>query len=403
MQIKHLSLSGFRFFQRLELSFPSHINIIVGRNAQGKTSVLEAIHFLSLLTSPLAGHDREMVNFNKLSDEIPVGRITADVSKKEKAHHLEARLILRKNGSGSMRLRKEVLVDGVQRKLLDTVGFFNSVLFLPQMTRIIEDGPSERRKYLDRTISQAYPAYVRALSAFNQAISRRNALLKQLGEQGGSADQLVYWDELVAENGAVIISLRARTLEEMNGEIRARHTQLTNGLELSDLRYLPSLDEDYVDRLQDGQPGLMDARSPLLDMDVDAVRAMYLEKLLALQKEEIRRGVTTIGPHRDDLLFSANEIDLGMYGSRGQIRTAVMALKLAEVHWLHEKTGELPVLLLDETLAELDEERRGQLLAELAANSQSIMTTTDLDLFKPDFVEQCVVWHLQDGAIREES
>jgi len=206
MIINHLSLSGFRFFQRLELSFPSHINIIVGRNAQGKTSVLEAIHFLSLLTSPLAGHDREMVNFNKLEDDIPVGRVTADVVKKEKPHHIEARLILSKNGGGSMRLRKEVLVDGVQRKLLDTVGFFNSVLFLPQMTRIIEDGPSERRKYLDRTISQAYPVYVRALSTFNQAVTRRNALLKQLGEQVGSADQLQYWDELIADPRAAYIS-----------------------------------------------------------------------------------------------------------------------------------------------------------------------------------------------------
>jgi len=156
-----------------------------------------------------------------------------------------------------------------------------------------------------------------------------------------------------------------------------------------------------VDRILDGQPGLMDARSPLLDMDVNAIKDMYLKKLSLVQREEIRRGVTTIGPHRDDLLFSANGIDLGIYGSRGQIRTAVMALKLAEVHWLQEKTGEVPVLLLDETLAELDDERRGQLLAELAANSQSIMTTTDLDLFLPDFVAQCVVWHLHDGAILE--
>jgi DNA replication and repair protein RecF len=401
MIIHHLSLSGFRFFQRLELSFPSHINMIVGRNAQGKTSVLEAIHFLSLLTSPLAGHDREMVNFREMEEEIPVGRVTADVIKKEKAHHIEARLILNKNGNGNLRLRKEVLIDGVQRKLLDAVGFFNSVLFLPQMTRIIEDGPSERRKYLDRTISQAHPGYVRALATFNQAITRRNALLKQLGEQGGSADQLVFWDELIAENGALIVSLRTRTVEEMNTVIQSRHTQLTNGLELSELRYLPSLDEDYIERILNGQSGLMDARGALRDLDAIDIKVMYLEKLQTLRNEEIRRGVTTIGPHRDDLLFSANGVDLGVYGSRGQIRTAVMALKLAEVQWLEEKTGEVPVLLLDETLAELDEERRSQLLAELADNSQSIMTTTDLDLFDPDFVAQCVVWHLQDGVIRE--
>ena len=399
MIINHLSLSGFRFFKRLELSFPSHINIIVGRNAQGKTSVLEAIHFLSLLTSPIASHDREMVHFSTLEEPIPVGRVSADLVMDDTPHHVEARLIINKNGNGGMRLRKEVLIDGVQRKLLDSVGYFNSVLFLPQMTRIIEDGPSERRKYLDRTISQAYPAYVRALSAYNQAITRRNALLKQIAEQGGSRDQLVYWDGLIAENGAVIISLRAKTIGEINKKIQEKHTHLTNGQELTNIYYLPSLHSENNSGTQ--ASGLLENQIELKQMKIDEIKTHYLTKLFEVRDEEVRRGVTIIGPHRDDLLFSANNVGLGVYGSRGQIRTAIMALKLAEVDWLKENTEEVPVLLLDETLAELDNERRNYLLKELAANSQSIMTTTDLDLFDPDFVSQCVVWHLQDGAILE--
>ena len=399
MIINHLSLSGFRFFKRLELSFPSHINIIVGRNAQGKTSVLEAIHFLSLLTSPIARHDREMVHFLTLEDPIPVGRVSADVVMDGTPHHIEARLIINKNGNGAMRLRKEVLIDGVQRKLLDSVGYFNSVLFLPQMTRIIEDGPSERRKYLDRTISQAYPGYVRALSAYNQAITRRNALLKQIAEQGGSKDQLVYWDGLIAENGAVIISLRAKTIREINKKIQEKHTHLTNGQELTNIFYLSSLHSENDSGTQ--AQGLLENQIALKQTKIDEIKIQYLTKLFEVRDEEVRRGVTTIGPHRDDLLFSANDVDLGVYGSRGQIRTAIMALKLAEVDWLKENTGDVPVLLLDETLAELDNERRNYLLKELAANSQSIMTTTDLDLFDPDFVSQCVVRHLQDGTILE--
>jgi len=399
MIINHLSLSGFRFFKRLELSFPSHINIIVGRNAQGKTSVLEAIHFLSLLTSPIASHDREMVHFLTLEEPIPVGRVSADVVMDGTPHHIEARLIINKNGNGAMRLRKEVLIDGVQRKLLDSVGYFNSVLFLPQMTRIIEDGPSERRKYLDRTISQAYPGYVRALSAYNQAITRRNALLKQIAEQGGSKDQLVYWDGLIAENGAVIISLRAKTIREINKKIQEKHTHLTNGQELTNIFYLSSLHSENDSGTQ--AQGLLENQIALKQTKIDEIKTQYLTKLFEVRDEEVRRGVTTIGPHRDDLLFSANDVDLGVYGSRGQIRTAIMALKLAEVDWLKENTGDVPVLLLDETLAELDNERRNYLLKELAANSQSIMTTTDLDLFDPDFVSQCVVWHLQDGTILE--
>jgi len=397
MIIDHLSLSGFRFFRRLEMSFPSRTNIIVGRNAQGKTSVLEAIHFLSLMTSPIASHDRQMVNFQTQEDAIPVGRITADIYKKEKPHHLEARLILNKHANGNISLRKEVLVDGVQRKLLETVGFFNSVVFLPQNTRIIEDGPSERRRYLDRTISQAYPKYVRALSVFNQAITRRNALLKQLSEQGGSPDQLQYWDDLVAENGALLISLRAKAIDELNTYIQVLHNHLSAGLELIELHYQPSLDvENSDDRRQEA---LFSAPQQFSRMDNDAILSLYQQQLRTLHQEEIRRGVTTVGPHRDDLQFMANGIDLGVYGSRGQIRTAVMALKLAEVHWLKDKTGETPVLLLDETLAELDEQRREQLLAELAANSQSIMTTTDLHLFHPEFVSNASVWQLKDGAI----
>ena len=399
MVIHHLSLSGFRFFQRLEISFPSHINIIAGQNAQGKTSVLEAIHFLSLLTSPIAGHDREMINFNNLNETIPVGRVSADVTRKEKKHHIEARLILEKNGNGNARLRKEVLVDGAKRKLLDTVGYFNSVLFLPQMTRIIEDGPDERRKYLDRTLSQANPRYVHALSVFNQAIVRRNALLKQIAEQGGTTDQLVYWDELLAEHGALIISLRAQAVAEIHVGIQTRHSNLTDGQELFDLCYLPSLRlPGFENAAPEKQIGTI---SPLAGLAVEEIRSLYLDQLRLLRSEEVRRGVTTIGPHRDDLRFSANGVDLGIFGSRGQIRTAVMALKLAEVHWLEQKTGETPVLLLDETLAELDHQRRKDLLTELAANSQSIMTTTDLDLFQPDFIAQCAVRHLQNGAMLE--
>ncbi len=399
MLIKHLSLSGFRYFQRLELTFPSHINIIVGENAQGKTSVLEAIHFLSLMTSPMASHDREMVNFHNLEEDIPVGRVRAEVIKEDKPHQMEARLILTKNENGGMRLRKEVLIDGVKRKLIDAVGFFNSVLFLPQMTRIIEDGPSERRKYLDRTLSQAYPGYVRALSRFNHAITRRNALLKQLGEQGGDPQQLIYWDDQLSKNGALITSLRAKAIVEMNTEIEGRHANLTDGKELFLLQYLPSL-EDTGEGAYRQNSQLSDG-NPFIQMTAEAMQAMYRDQLKAARADEIRRGVTTIGPHRDDVLFSANGVDLGVFGSRGQIRTAVMALKLAEVHWLEKKTGEVPVLLLDETLAELDAQRRTDLLKELAVNSQSIMTTTDLDLFDTHFVSESAVWYLQNGAVLE--
>jgi len=396
MIIKHLSLTNFRSFKRLELDFPSHLNILFGANAQGKTSVLEAVNVLSILTSSVAGHDREMINFLALNEEIPVSRLVAEIEKGEKKHHIEVRLIFSKGSNGVGRLRKEVLIDKNKRKLLDAVGFFNSVLFLPQMTRIIEDGPDERRKYIDRTLSQAFPGYVRALSAYQQGITRRNALLKQLMANGGTRDQLAYWDELIAENGSIIMHTRNLAIQELDEKVRYHQEELTEGAEQIRLSYIPSL---LLLAEQNKQIGLgLNGYFQELS-DVDGIRKLFVKKLKDLQDEEIRRGVTTIGPHRDDLRFIVNERDLGIYGSRGQIRTTIMALKLSEVYWLQVKTGERPVLLLDETLAELDQKRRRDLLSVMEGNSQSIMTTTDLQLFTPEFVEKSSVWHLQNGSI----
>jgi len=164
MFIRSLSLTNFRTLKRLELDLPNQFTLFFGGNAQGKTSILEAIHFLSLLTSPIAFHDREIINFSCLEDLQPVCRLVAGIEKKGKAHKLEVRLIINRNQNSNLRLTKEVLVDGVKRRLYNAVGFFNSVLFIPQMTRIIEDGPDERRKFLDQMLSQAYAGYIQALS-----------------------------------------------------------------------------------------------------------------------------------------------------------------------------------------------------------------------------------------------
>jgi DNA replication and repair protein RecF len=398
MIIRQISLTNFRTFKRLEIEFPSNLNIIVGKNAQGKTSILEAVHVLSLLTSPIAGHDRQMIRFLALEDKIPVGRLVAVVEKANKEHRIEVRLIIGGGGNGATRLRKEVIIDGSKRKLLDTVGYFNSVIFFPQMMRIIEDGPDERRKYLDRTLSQAFPGYVRALSAYNQGITRRNALLKQIFEQGGSRDQLVYWDELITEHGAVIIHTRVNAVRALSKHMHPQHEKLTCGKEQIMLSYIPSVALSKGGR---EQPSFGVTDEIAEDITVDVIKKMFLRQLKDQQDEELRRGVTTIGPHRDELRFIANNIDLGIYGSRGQIRTAVMTLKLAEVYWLRAQTGETPVLLLDETLAELDQQRRQDLLGVLEQNSQSILTTTDLRLFAPAFIERCRVWNIHDGKITE--
>lgn len=396
MQIQSLSMTNFRPFKRLEIEFSEKLTLLYGKNAQGKTSILEAIHFLSILTSPIAGYDRELINFLCLNDEQPVGRLVATIKKNGKTHRFEVRLILDPIRNGNNRMRKEVLIDGVKRRLFDAVGFFNSVIFLPQMTRIIEDGPEDRRRYLDQTLSQAYPGYMKALSNYQTGITKRNALLKQLSEKGGDENQLEYWDRLLAENGAILIQARYKSIQELSGLAAFKHSSLTNNSEALKLIYQPAFDP-WEGESQ--QFALSSLEIENVELPIDEIKIKFQRQFLELRKEEIRRGVTTIGPHRDDLLFLANGINLGIFGSRGQIRTAVMALKFAEMDWLKEKTGDLPVLLLDETLAELDINRRGDLLKMLENGGQAIITTADLELFDQGFIDRCASLKIEDGRI----
>jgi DNA replication and repair protein RecF len=391
MKIHSLSLTNFRAFKRIEIEFSDHLNLFIGQNAQGKTTILEAIHFLSLLTSPSTGSDREVVNFLALTEEIPVARITAGIERAEKSHRLEMRLILNGNQGGNQKLRKEFFVDGVQRRLYDSVGFFNSILFLPQMTRIIEDGPDERRRYLDQTLSQAIPGYVRALSSYLKGVSRRNALLKQMAESGGDQEQLLYWDELLAETGSEIVHHRIQAVNELHQLASEHHRELTDGREILDLIYQPSVLSISSD---DGKHGILTQPLPITD-----IKEKFLNQLKTKRREEIARGVTTIGPHRDDVQFLVNGVDMGIYGSRGQIRTVIMALKFAEKDWFKAKTGELPVILLDETLAELDGSRRLDLLKSLENGGQAVLATADLELFDQDFIRRCEVWEVSQGGI----
>ena len=240
MQILSLSLTNFRPFKRLEIEFSEKLTLLYGKNAQGKTSILEAVNFLSILTSPIAGYDRELINFLCLDDEQPVGRITASINKGGKIHRIEVRLILDPVRNGNNRMRKEVLIDGVKRRLFDVVGFFNSVIFLPQMTRIIEDGPEDRRRYLDQTLSQAYPGYMKALSHYLQGITKRNALLKLLSEKGGDEKQLLYWDQLISENGAILIHARNQAVMELGKIVTIKHGSLTKGNEILKIIYQPA-------------------------------------------------------------------------------------------------------------------------------------------------------------------
>ena len=408
MLLTHLSLTNFRNFARLDVDVPGGPVLLVGGNAQGKTSLLEAVYFLATFTSFHATSDRQLINFLAGSEPLAVARIVADFSYSNDAigkwsahsgaHRLEVRLIQETNSlNGASRHRKEILLDGVKRKLGQAIGAFNAVLFLPHMLRVVEGSPEERRRYLNLVMGQVLPHFASNLAEYNRALTQRNALLKQLNERGGDPEELNYWDEQVVSFGGQIIQARIRAVQELEHLTTRLHTELTRGQEVLRLSYQPAYDPLPLPPQQYVLP--LDAPLDRSGISLEKIQQGFRECLARLRNEEIARGVTTIGPHRDELRFLGNGIDLGTYGSRGQGRTAVLALKLAEVDWMKEKTGQWPVLMLDEVLAELDPTRRTDLLSRLQASEQALLTTTDLDLFDRDFVSRSQVWHIQGGRL----
>ena len=397
MHLTHLSLTNFRNFTRLDMDLPRRILLLVGDNAQGKTSLLEAVYYLATFSSLQAQNDRQLINFSVMDDNPAVARIVADYEKENHPHRLEIRLILEKNGgNGSARFRKEILLDGIKRSAQEALRSFNAVIFLPQMTRIIEGGPEERRRYLNLALAQVIPGYGRVLSEYTQAITQRNALLKILSERSNGVNQLDYWNGLLTERGAFLIYQRLIAVQEFEKQATKIHHELTHGQEVLSLVYQPTFETDLVEISQNS---MVHDRQIEKKAAIEKIQQIFLKQLKSVEREEIARGVTTLGPHRDELRFLTNAIDLGNYGSRGQIRTALLSLKFSEVAWMKEKTGSWPVLLLDETLAELDTQRRADLLKYLSQSEQAILTTTDLKLFSEEFTNSSTVWKIVNGFV----
>jgi len=301
-------------------------------------------------------------------------------------------------GATSQRLRKEILLDGVKRSLSEVIGHFNAVIFVPQMVQIIEGGPEERRRYLNLALAQTVPGYAHLLSEYGQALTQRNALLKLLAERGGDQSQLDFWDETITRTGATIILRRIEAVHEIEKMAARIHRDLTQGAEVLRIHYQPAYDPLPAPNGQIAMP--LRTTVQRNGFSEEDIRQGYALALKNNRAEEIRRGVTVLGPHRDELRFLANGIDLSDFGSRGQARTTLLALKLAEIEWMKVRTGQWPVLLLDEVLAELDTQRRLDLLASLDKIEQALLTTTDLKLFSPAFVEKAEKWEVASGTVK---
>jgi DNA replication and repair protein RecF len=402
VRVTHLSLTNFRNYTRLEADLPPGPLILVGRNAQGKTSLLEAIYYLATADSPHATTDRQLIHWLAIRNDLhPYMKVFAEVHTAEEIRRVDIRVVVEEVGATrDQRLKKTVFINGLKRRTGDLHGAVNVVLFLPQDMALVEGSPGDRRRYLDSTLCQIDSVYCLALGEYGKILSQRNALLKQLQERNGNGTtELEFWDAELCRHGATLIAARAKAIEEIERLAAPIHKELTEGAEHLRLIYHPAFDPVADDSSQLALG--IDAPVTRSGVAANVIAASLREKLEATRRIEIDRGMTLTGPHRDDLRFNASGIDLGIYGSRGQGRTAVLSLKLAEMAWMKEKVGEWPILLLDEVLAELDPQRRRDLLNRIGGAEQSLMTTTDLDLFEPSFVEKVQTWKVESGTIQE--
>jgi DNA replication and repair protein RecF len=401
MHIDHLSLTHFRNYARLELRLPTQRPILLhGANAQGKTSLLEALYYIATAHSPHTSSDRQLIHWRAEDEPIPFARLAADVcGRGGGSYRIEITLMLERGMSDANggRFRKAIKVNGVERRVMDIVGLLNVVLFLPQDLTLIEGAPSDRRRFMDDTLGQVDAAYLEALDQYDKVLPQRNALLRRIGEGRANARELAYWDEQLIRAGSVLIAGRQRFLRELEISAQAAHLDLTGRRETLTLRYQPSL--------LPTAPGSGQMSFETLGLDLhreltpEQIEPQFAERLRVEQAESVARGLTVSGPHRDELRLFINDRDASLYGSRGQARTAVMALKLAELAWMRERTGETPILLLDEVAAELDASRRAYLLERIDGVTQTLMTTTELDIFTPDFLAKAALWEVTAGKI----
>ena len=407
MLLQHLSLKNFRNYLRLELDLPPGITVVQGRNAQGKTNLLEAITFLATSKSLRALSDRELVHWLALEQEpIPFAEVGGEIH--HNGHITRLRIVITQQGgrgSGSG-FRKVVTINGVRKRALDLLGLLPVVVFLPEDINLVSGAPSTRRRYLNLLLCQMDREYCRHLDAYNKVVTRRNAQLRALQGKRYEPDLLAYWDEALVEHGAYIIHKRQEAIGRLDVLAREQHHVLASRQGRLRVEYAPALDlSERPNPVPREQLALSLHERPVAYVPqpvwpVARIRKRFEEALARLRRQEAEAGMTLVGPHRDDMVFFIDGRDVRTYGSRGQQRTTALAIKMAEVQLLTETLDASPLLLLDDVMSELDQERRSRVLDVVATVPQAILTTTDWSDFSEDFLAQARCMEVTEGVIR---
>ncbi len=396
MRVLQVKLTNFRNYARTEMALSEGRNIIIGENAQGKTNFLESIELLSLGKSSRSTHDSDLILKGQTQGRIEVGFM---------ARGVEENVALTLSTS-SGKLEKQAKVNGltVSGRSSTWRGRLVTVRFASSDLNLLRGGPKYRRDWIDILAGCLRPVYADNLSKFQKTITQRNRLLKTLFERGRVSvtdqDQLKVWDQQVAGYGAAILCQRWRNLEETLPIAQAYQQSISSSRESLSILYKFSQKDEDDEQKEDSQPQAMpDKLSDLVNVEEREVAETIMRLLKARRHEEIARKQTLTGPHRDDLTFCLNGASAEDFGSQGQQRSVVLALKLAELDLVSKFLREPPVLLLDDVLAELDLNRQGALMASLPADLQTLITTTHLDGFRPEWLENASFLSVTDGTI----
>ena len=372
MRIKRLVLNGFRSYEHAELSPEPGLNLLYGANAAGKTNVLEAVFLCALGRSHRTSRDQEMIGRG-----LSGAYVGLELETRTGSRLIELKLRTGDDAARNPRDKKQIFIDRQRAERAgELLGVLNVVMFSPEDLALVKASPDVRRRFMDMEICQLRPAYYGKATMYNAALRQRNALIKEAFTNPVDPDVLDMWNQQLARTGAEVMRERRAFMDEISTIASDLHRKLTGGRERLFTFYEPNVDFES-------------------DAEGDAEYAIY-DALAASKDEDLRRGFTSRGPHRDDIGIKLGETDVKVYGSQGQQRTAALSLKLSELALMRAAKGESPVLLLDDVLSELDDDRQRALM-ESAVDCQCLLTATGVESAVTR--KGAAVFRVEDGKI----
>ena len=373
MNVTELRLIGFRNYEELSFVPSSGINILVGQNAQGKSNLLEALFMLATTKSLRASKELELIYHTEFSTA-STAKISADINRER-----DGEVLLEIHLSNIE--KRSIRINGIRKpRSIDLLGNLNAVFFGSVELGIVSGEPSLRRRYLDLELSQISPKYVYNLASYKKVLEQRNRLLKDLRDRPIKNNGLEAWTDQLVQLGSALMEKRQFFLENIAPMANEKHRYLTAQQESLEVRYLPSIEVES-------------------GANPERFTTAFFDAFKRAEQEELRRGLTLVGPHRDDLQFFINGKDARAFGSQGQQRTVALALKLAEYGLMESHVGEAPILLLDDVLSDLDDARRKCLLEHVEAHGQTFITCTNTRAFPKSALDSASAFQVTSGKL----